>query len=189
MTEGIATGSARAHVSLGSNLGDREAHLVAAASALAAHPSIQVDACSCVYETDPVGPGEQRPYLNATMRLETTLSPRALLDVLLDIENQRGRLRDPGQRWGPRTLDLDLLTFAEQRIDEPGLEVPHPRMAERGFVLEPLCDLAADEVHPVLGESYAVLARAVRVPGEVRRWSRSLPPFEDAGEETWRSSP
>lgn len=183
------TASARVHVSLGSNLGDREAHLVAAASALAAHPSIQLDACSRVYETEPLGPGEQGPYLNATLRLETTLSPRALLDVLLDIEKQRGRLRNPAERWGARTLDLDLLTYAERQIDEPGLEVPHPRMAKRGFVLEPLCDLAADEVHPVLGESYAALAKAVRVPGEVRRWQRSLPPFRDPGDDTWRSSP
>jgi len=157
----------RAYVALGSNLGDRERHLADAIAALAATEGLSVVGTSRLYETAPVGPPGQGPYLNAVVALDVSLGPRALLDRLLAIEDAAGRVRGH-VRNAPRTLDLDLLLFGDREIDEPGLTVPHPRMRERPFVLEPLCDLAADLVHPALGESVASLARRVRDPDAVR---------------------
>jgi 2-amino-4-hydroxy-6-hydroxymethyldihydropteridine diphosphokinase len=155
-------------IALGSNLGDREAHLAAAIAALRREPGIEVVAVSFLYETDPVGPPPQGPYLNAAVRVNTELAPRGLLDCLLQIEAAAGRRRSR-ERYAPRTLDLDLLLYGDERIDEPGLVVPHPRLHERTFVLEPLCDVAAERVHPVLHETIENLARRVRDPAAVRR--------------------
>lgn len=155
-----------AYVALGSNLGDREAQLRAAIAALRADPEILVEAVSTVYETAPVGPPPQGPYLNAVVRLRTPLAPRALLARLLAIEVAAGRVRD-GRRWSARSLDLDLLVYGELLLDEPGLCLPHPRLHERAFVLEPLCELAPRLVHPRLGASIAELARRVRDPKAV----------------------
>jgi 2-amino-4-hydroxy-6-hydroxymethyldihydropteridine diphosphokinase len=165
---GLGAGAEPAFVSLGSNLGMREAALAGAAAALRATPGVRDVVVSAVYETDPVGPGPQGPHLNAVARLDTTLSPRALLERLLAIELARGRVRGP-QRHTARTLDLDLLLFGERVIEEPGLSVPHPRLHERAFVLEPLAELAPGVVHPVLGETAARLAERVRDPAAVRR--------------------
>jgi 2-amino-4-hydroxy-6-hydroxymethyldihydropteridine diphosphokinase len=150
-----------AWISLGSNLGDREAHLAAAIQALRDSEGVRVVAVSAVYETDPLGPGPQGPYLNAAAQLRTSLPPRALLDRLLAIEAREGRERST-VRNAARTLDLDLLLYADRRISEPGLEVPHPRLHERPFVLEPLRDLAAELRHPVQGDTIDALARRVR---------------------------
>lgn len=109
-------------------------------------------------ETDPWGPVEQPPFLNAAAALDTTLSPRALLDTLLAVERDLGRTRD-GALWGPRTIDLDLLLYGDEQIDEPGLTVPHPRLAERLFVIEPLCDLDRALVVPGAGDLASLLAR------------------------------
>jgi 2-amino-4-hydroxy-6-hydroxymethyldihydropteridine diphosphokinase len=158
----------RAFVSLGSNLGDRESLLVGAVAALRAIPEVADVVVSPVYETDPVGPGEQGPYLNAVARFETTLDPSALLERLQQIERAAGRERGP-ERNAPRSLDLDLLFLGERCIDSPRLELPHPRLHERPFVLEPLCDLAPDWRHPRLGETIEALARRVRDPAAVRR--------------------
>ena len=155
-------------IALGSNLGDREAYLAAAIAALRREPGIEVVAVSSLYETDPVGPPPQGPYLNAAVRVNTELAPRGLLDCLLQIEAAAGRRRNR-ERYAPRTLDLDLLLYGDERIDEPGLVVPHPRLHERTFVLEPLRDVAADRVHPVLQETIENLARRVRDPAAVRR--------------------
>jgi 2-amino-4-hydroxy-6-hydroxymethyldihydropteridine diphosphokinase len=131
----------RAYVALGSNLGDREATLRAAVERLGGAPGIEVVAVSRLRETDPVGPVQDQPrFLNGAVALETTLSARALLARLLEVERELGRTRE-GPQGGPRTLDLDLLLYGEERIDEPGLRVPHPRLHERPFVLEPLADL------------------------------------------------
>jgi 2-amino-4-hydroxy-6-hydroxymethyldihydropteridine diphosphokinase len=130
----------RAYVGLGSNLGDRERTLRAAVAALGDEAGIDVVAVSTLRETAPVGVGEQPPFLNGAVELETTLTARELLDVLLAVEQRFGRVRIPGEH-GPRTLDLDLLLYGQEAIDEPGLTVPHPRLHERRFVLEPLAEL------------------------------------------------
>jgi len=123
-----------AYVGLGSNLGDREAILLRAADA------IDAVRLSPVIETEPWGYADQPRFLNAVAELETELSPRELLELLLDVERRLGRTRE-GPRYGPRTIDLDLLLYGDEVIDEPGLVVPHPRLLEREFVLEPLADL------------------------------------------------
>jgi 2-amino-4-hydroxy-6-hydroxymethyldihydropteridine diphosphokinase len=131
----------RAYVGLGANLGDRERTLRAAVEALAANHQIEVLAVSSLRETDPVGPVQDQPrFLNGAVALETSLSARELLDVLLRTEAAFGRTRE-GPSGGPRTLDLDLLVYGDEQIDEPGLQVPHPRLHERTFVLEPLHEL------------------------------------------------
>ena len=127
----------RAYVGLGSNLGDREATIRAAIDALPG-----VVAVSALRETEPVGPVDQPPFLNGAVALETELSPRELLDVLLAVERRLGRERR--ERWGPRTIDLDLLLYGDGTIDEPGLSLPHPRLHERRFALEPLAELDPD---------------------------------------------
>jgi 2-amino-4-hydroxy-6-hydroxymethyldihydropteridine diphosphokinase len=159
-------------VSLGSNLGERAAHLAAALAALRAEPRVRVAAVSAVYETDPLGPPPQGPYLNAAVRLHTRLSARALLDRLLAIEAARGRRR--GERWSARSLDLDLLFYGSLVIDEPGLRVPHPHLHERAFVLEPLCEVAPRFVHPLLGRTVEELAARVRDPRAVRRLEEAV---------------
>ncbi len=164
---GPRPGDTVAYVGLGSNLGERERHLCAGFAALRAHPAVRGVVASRVYETAPIGPGEQGPYLNAAARLHTSLAPRALLELLLEIERSEGRERS-GVRDEPRTLDLDLLLYADRRIDQPGHVVPHPRLAERPFALEPLRDLAPDLVWPGAAASVAALADAVRDPAAVR---------------------
>lgn len=129
----------RAFLGLGSNLGDRRAHLTAAVAGLP-----DVVAVSPVYETDPVGGPEQGPYLNCVVELRTALDPWQLLGACRDAERAAGRIRS--QRWGPRTLDVDVLLVGDHRVDAEELTVPHPRMWERAFVLVPLSDLAPDLV-------------------------------------------
>lgn len=158
-------------MSLGSNLGDRAALLAFAVEQLRSSEGIRVEAVSPVYETDPIGPPPQGAYLNAVVQLATTLAPRALLARLLEIEERAGRRRS-GVRDEPRRLDLDLLLYDALVLDEPGLVVPHPRLHQRAFALEPLCDLAPDRVHPGCGESIASLALRARDPAAVRRLGR-----------------
>ena len=132
----------RAFVGLGANLGDREATIRAALAALAKEDGIEVVAISTLRETEPVGVGPQPLFLNGAAELETTLTACELLDRLLATEQRFGRVRVHGEH-GPRTLDLDLLLYGGEEIDEPGLTVPHPRLHERAFVLEPLAELGA----------------------------------------------
>ena len=148
----------RAYVALGANLGDRENTLRAAIDALGAEPGIGVVAVSELRDTEPVGVGPQPPFLNGVVELETTLAPRVLLDRLLAVEQRFGRVRDALRPHGPRTLDLDLLLYGDERIDEPGLRVPHPRLHERRFVLEPLAELAPGLVVPDAGSVEVLLA-------------------------------
>jgi 2-amino-4-hydroxy-6-hydroxymethyldihydropteridine diphosphokinase len=136
----------RAYVGIGSNLGDRLGHLRAAVRGLAAATGVTVVAVSPVYETAPVGGPPQPDYLNAVVALDTTLSPRALLEVAQRLERDAHRVR--AERFGPRTLDVDVLLVGDERVDEPDLVVPHPRMHERGFVLVPLRDLDPDAAGP-----------------------------------------
>jgi 2-amino-4-hydroxy-6-hydroxymethyldihydropteridine diphosphokinase len=139
----------RAIVSQGSNHGDREATLARSKELLDAHPAVRVVAASTLRETEPWGLVDQPRFLNGVVAVDTTLAPRPLLDVLLGIEETLGRVR--GERWGPRTVDLDLLLYGALVVDEPGLVVPHPRLHERRFVLEPLAELAPEEVVPGRG--------------------------------------
>jgi 2-amino-4-hydroxy-6-hydroxymethyldihydropteridine diphosphokinase len=144
----------RAYVGLGSNLGDRAAYLLLGLSALSRLPETRLLRLSPVYETDPVGP-PQPPYLNMVAELETELSPKGLLAEMLRVEKALGRERR--ERWGPRTLDLDLLLYGDLVLEEAGLSVPHPRLHERAFVLVPLLDLLPEGRHPLLGQSFAEL--------------------------------
>jgi 2-amino-4-hydroxy-6-hydroxymethyldihydropteridine diphosphokinase len=148
---------ARAYVGLGANLGDREASLRAAVDRLRGEPGIEVMAVSRIRETDPVGYLEQPRFLNAAAALETDLGPRELLERLLAVELTLGRTRD-GPRMGPRTIDLDLLLYGHEQRDEPGLRVPHPRLHERRFVLEPLVELDPDLEVPGAGPVRTLLS-------------------------------
>lgn len=140
----------RVFVGLGSNLGDREQTIRAAAALLGPHR------LSPIVETEPWGYADQPRFLNAVAELETELSPRELLDRLLAIERELGRVRE-GPRYGPRTIDLDLLLYGDEVIDEPGLAVPHPRLADRLFVLEPLFALDAGLSVPGRGSVEALI--------------------------------
>ena len=147
----------RAYVGLGSNLGDREATLRRAVARLDAAPGVAVAAVSSFRETEPVGVEDQPMFLNAAAALETELEPRPLLQLLLATERDLGRTRT-GPRLGPRIVDLDLLLYGGRRIAEPGLAVPHPRLHERAFVLEPLAELDERLVVPGRGTVAALLA-------------------------------
>ena len=147
----------RAYVGLGANLGDRERTLLAAVTALAAGDRVEVVAVSTLRETEPVGVGAQPLYLNGAAELETTLTAHELLDRLLAVEQRFGRVRVPGEH-APRTLDLDLLLYGDEVIDECGVTVPHPRLHERRFVLEPLAELAPGLVVPGRGDVESLLS-------------------------------
>jgi 2-amino-4-hydroxy-6-hydroxymethyldihydropteridine diphosphokinase len=143
-----------AHIALGSNLGDRAANLRTALEMLAQTAGISITAVSAIYETAPVGGPEQDHYLNACAALDTELTPTRLLLMMLDIEEKIGRVRKV--RWGPRIIDLDLLLYGEIMMNTPLLELPHPRMSERDFVLIPLADIAPDQIIPGLNQTVAL---------------------------------
>ena len=133
----------RAYVALGSNLGDRAGHLAAAREALAQLPETEVVAASAIEETAPLAGMAQPPYLNQMVLLETRLTPRQLLDACHEIERARGRVR--GERWGARTLDLDIVRYGERHVREPDLIIPHPELPNRDFWLRELAELQAHE--------------------------------------------
>jgi 2-amino-4-hydroxy-6-hydroxymethyldihydropteridine diphosphokinase len=145
-----------AFVGIGSNLGDRETNLSRAIDLLSAEDGIEVVAVSEIRETEPVGPVEQGPFLNGAVQVETSLPPGELLERLLSVENRLGRVRN--ERWGPRTIDLDLLLYGDEKLDQPGLSVPHPRLHERRFALEPLVDLDPALEIPEFGPISTLLA-------------------------------
>jgi 2-amino-4-hydroxy-6-hydroxymethyldihydropteridine diphosphokinase len=140
----------RAYVGVGSNLGDREETIRRAVGLLQDAEGVDVVSVSTLRETEPWGPVEQPPFLNGALEVETDLGPEALLAVLLGVERALGRVRE-GERWGPRTIDLDVLLYDDVIVDEPGLTVPHPRLHERRFALEPLAELAPEAVVPGRG--------------------------------------
>jgi 2-amino-4-hydroxy-6-hydroxymethyldihydropteridine diphosphokinase len=149
---------ARAFVGIGSNLGDSHALIAAALELLGAEDGVEVVAVSTLRETDPVGYEDQPRFVNGVAELETELGPRDLLATLLAIERLLGRVRGEGPRFGPRTIDLDLLLYGQETLDEPGLEVPHPRLHERRFALEPLAELDPALEVPGRGPVQALLA-------------------------------
>ena len=146
----------RVFIGIGSNEGERFQHISRAAQQLQATDGIRVVQMAMIIETDPVGGPPQGPYLNTVVELATTLEPLALLERLQAIERQRGRVPS-SQRWGPRPMDLDLLLYDDRVMDHPRLVLPHPRLPERAFVLEPLAQLAPELIHPVLRQSIAAL--------------------------------
>ena len=154
----------RAFVGLGSNLGDREGTLRAAVGRLRRLPETTVVAVSKFRDTEPVGYVDQPRFLNAAVELRTGLSARELLDALLGLERHFGRDRSAVPAQGPRTLDLDLLLYGDARIDEPGLQVPHPRLHERAFVLEPLAELDPALEVPGNGAVQTLLAKLDSAP-------------------------
>ena len=160
-----------AYLALGSNLGDRLEHLREAVRLLGAEPTVEVVRSSRVYETEPVGP-PQPAYLNAVIEVRSDGIARDLLEACRRVEDALGRVR--AERWGPRTIDVDVLIFDEETIDEPDLVVPHPRMHERGFVLVPLGELEADPMLPG-GRKLAKLRLAPDAVLGVRLFAPPLP--------------
>jgi 2-amino-4-hydroxy-6-hydroxymethyldihydropteridine diphosphokinase len=149
----------RAVLGLGSNLGDRLDMLQGGVDALSSAPDVRAIAVSSVYETDPVGGPEQGPFLNAVLIVETSLQPRMLLERALAVEDAFGRERDV--RWGPRTLDVDLLAVGESTLADPDLQLPHPRLHERAFVLVPWAEVDPDFAVPGLGRVSELLRRVL----------------------------
>ena len=149
----------RAFVALGANLGDREGTIRAAVRELGHAPGVHVLTVSALIDTEPVGVVGQPRFLNGVAALETDLAARDLLDLLLRVERRLGRVRDGAEPHGPRTIDLDLLLYGEEEIDEPGLTVPHPRLHEREFVLGPLAEIAPGLEVPGKGRVEALRAR------------------------------
>ncbi|MCK4325922.1 2-amino-4-hydroxy-6-hydroxymethyldihydropteridine diphosphokinase [bacterium] len=139
------------YIGLGSNLGDRRGNIKEAIDSLRAVDSIEVKKISSVYETEPEGLKDQPHFLNCALEVETKLSPGELLAGLKAIEGQMGRSR--GKRWGPRIIDLDILLYGDLVMKEADLEIPHPLLPERLFVLSPLCEIAPEIIHPALGRS------------------------------------
>jgi 2-amino-4-hydroxy-6-hydroxymethyldihydropteridine diphosphokinase len=145
-------------VGLGSNLGDRTQTLLDALDALRAEDGVEVVGVSSLIETDPVGFVDQPRFVNGVAALDTTLTAQELMALLLDVEQRFGRTREAVPAQGPRTLDLDLLLYGDTELDEPGLQVPHPRLHERAFVLEPLAELAPGLRIPGRGQVEALVA-------------------------------
>lgn len=153
--ESHRSGQIVACIALGSNLGDRRGHIERAIGEIGSIEGVELRGVSSIIETDPVGPPGQPRYLNAAASVVTTLTPRALLGALLAIERSHGRERR--ERWGPRTLDLDIILYGDAVIDEPDLKIPHPGMKERGFVLVPLAEIEPGLVDPVTGRRVSEL--------------------------------
>lgn len=156
-----------ATVSLGSNVGDRLAYLDGAVRSLLEDARIRLKRLSSLYETEPFGVTEQRWFFNRVIQVETSLDARALFGILQKIESSFHRVRT--QKWGPRTLDLDLLFFDDLVIDDPDLKIPHPGVSNRRFVLEPLCEIAPGLIHPVLGRTMRDLLACLQDPSRVIR--------------------
>ena len=146
-----------AYIGLGSNLGDSAARVQEGMAAVGAIPGVRLRRCSSLYRSAPVGITAQPDFINAACEIETTLDPAGLLQQLLEVERHGGRVRD-GTKGGPRTLDLDLLLYGERVMNEPGLVLPHPRLHELAFVLQPLCELDENLNIPGQGAARVLLA-------------------------------
>jgi len=154
------------YIGIGSNMGDRLAYLREALAGIAALSGTTLVRCSRLYQTEPLGYQDQDWFLNAAIQIRTPLDPRRLIQALNRIEALAGRDRHGGVRFGPRTLDLDILLFDDRVIVEPDLEIPHPRLHKRRFVLKPLCDIDPTIVHPVLNKSVGELMAKPDIAGQ-----------------------
>lgn len=157
-----------AYLSLGSNMGDRERFLQAAVRALHHVDGIKVKRVSSIYETDPVGYVDQAQFLNIVLEITTDLEPLSLLDHCLQVEAELGRVRE--FRWGPRVIDVDVLLYNDEVIESERLQVPHPRMEERSFVLIPLLEINADIVDPSSYQPFAAKLESLTDKNSVRKW-------------------
>jgi 2-amino-4-hydroxy-6-hydroxymethyldihydropteridine diphosphokinase len=156
-----------AYICAGSNIGDRVGYLQQANMLLKDTPGITVLEISSIYETEPVGYKDQEWFANAVIKIETDLEPHDLLAECMRIEKQLGRDRSTEERWGPRTLDLDILFYDDRIIAEEDLRIPHPRMHERAYALVPMLELDPDFVHPILGKTVVDLHNELEEPEEV----------------------
>ncbi len=141
-----------AWIGLGSNLNDPESQVRGTLNAFRHHKSISLLRTSAMYRNPPMGPANQPDFVNAVAMIETGLSPRELLDELLCMESERGRIREPGSHWGPRAIDLDILLYDDRQIDQPDLKIPHPGISQRNFVLFPLLEAEPDLWIPGIGK-------------------------------------
>jgi 2-amino-4-hydroxy-6-hydroxymethyldihydropteridine diphosphokinase len=155
-----------AYVALGSNMGDGLNNCRQALEAISSDRRNRVVRYSPFYCTEPVGKKDQGWFVNGVAAVETSLPPRELLEFLLSIEKEMGRIRR--ERWGPRVIDLDILIYGEERIDQEGLQVPHPRLQERRFVLIPLRDIAPDLKHPILGKTISQILSELKTDEKVQ---------------------
>lgn len=162
------------YLSLGSNLGDRIGTIQQAVHMLSAHPQIRVLSSSSFYETEPVGLKDQPWFINVAVAIETDLTPHALMDVCLGIEQQLGRIRDPKARFGPRTIDIDILTYGSLVLESETLTLPHPRMHERACILVPMLEINSRLVHPLLKQSIEQLHHGLEAPEEVRLYGSAV---------------
>lgn len=159
-----------AYLSLGSNIGDREQSLMAAIEKLGQQDLVNVVAISSIYETDPVGYTEQDHFLNIVIKIATSLSAIELLELCLNIEDELGRIR--GFKWGPRKIDLDILLYNNKNIELEALQIPHPRMTERAFVLIPLLEIDGDVTLPPLDIPLIEFLNEIPDQGGVRLWKQ-----------------
>ncbi len=171
-----ASTPSRAHLAFGGNLGDVEANLRRALEAVARLPGTRVLRVSSLYRTAPVGVVDQPAFVNGALEVSTALEPRGLLTALLAVEHALGRTREA--RWGPRTVDLDIALWGERVLREADLQIPHPRLRERAFVLVPLAEIAPDAVDPETGASVAALLAGLGATAGVELLGR--PPWLDA---------
>jgi 2-amino-4-hydroxy-6-hydroxymethyldihydropteridine diphosphokinase len=163
--------SEQAFIGIGSNLGDRVRTCRQAIERLSRHPQINLEKVSAFYRSEPVGFTDQDWFINGVVLCQVDVTPKALLGITLEIEQSLGRIRE--KRWGPRTLDLDILFFGKQHLARPGLTIPHPGVPERRFVLVPLVEIAPDWVHPVLHVSMKELLSRLAPEGqEVHPWGK-----------------
>lgn len=169
-------GPAKVYLGLGSNVGDREEYIEQAIFLLEKNPAIQVSKRSANYETEPEGGADQPPFINAAVSIITKLPPEKLLEVCQEIETALGRDRE--MEWGPRTMDIDILLYEDQIISEDKLQIPHPLMHERMFVLKPLKEIAPNAIHPVLEKSVEDLYEERKAEGG-DKYDDELPGFKE----------
>lgn len=160
-----------AYIGLGSNMGDKVGNINKAIAALGKISGNKVLAVSSFYETEPVGDIDQDWFINAAVKIDTGLTPRELLEILLKIEKELGRVRDA--RWGPRTIDLDILLYDDLALNEEGLVIPHPYLHERRFVLAPLAEIAPGLIHPRLKNSMSELLKGLHDSKKIKKVRRT----------------